>query len=1070
MKRLFAILLFCVLVPCVYGETISYEFGTYIGEVVDGRPNGYGTFSYTKGGKYVGEHKDGQYHGYGTYTYASGSKYVGEFKDGQYHGHGTYFYASGSKYIGEYKDGKKNGQGTYTWANGTKYIGEYKNGNKNGQGTITFGKGEFEGDKYVGEFKDDKYDGQGIYTSKDRATIVGLFTNNAPSKGTLTHTRGTHEGEKYVGEFKDWEIHGKGSYTWLNGDRLVGQFRNDLPYKGTFEYGSGEYEGDKYVGAFKDWLFHGQGVYTRADKSKCVCEFKNQNPFNGVEYLASGAVWGTWIEGEWCGGCEPDTNQVQVSAIDSGSWNDAKNAFDQGNYSRALQLLLPYAEQGDSRAQFQVAQTYSKLERFVEAVTWARKAALQGNVRAALYLGRIYDFGEGVPEDDEAAVKWYRKAAEGGDAQAQFNLGSMYRYGLGVEQDDEEAFKWTRKSALQGNLNGQEALGRHYAAGRGVEQDYNEAFRWFSKSALQGDKDAESQIGWLYFWGNGVEQNYSEALSRWRNAANQGSAADMDNIAALYFNGLGVQKDYQTADRWLVRAARIADGDNVTGKAMMRALERQTEDSLTKEILGAYSCYALGIYYREGYVVDKNIDEAAMWFKKAIRMGSERGTEAFISLNPNNVVKTIEFFGSYEGEVLNDGPHGVGLWIHSESEGRYFGEWENGLKHGYGTFIWENGAKYFGEYKDGKQHGQGTYTWAAGDKYIGEHKNGQSHGQGTYFFADGNKYVGEYKDGEEWNGVRYLSSGKIWGTVSGGKPCKGCKPDSTQPAVAPDLSTLTVTSNPSNADIYIDNSYKGKTELEIELPPGYYSVRVEKSGYESFRQRIHLKQNMDLWASLTKKGGAESSLGSLELIGTGTGFVVNKDYVVTAEHVLEDCTAISIRHGHKEIDAKTVARDAANDLGLIRLSQPIWNTAKLRGGRPARKGERVSNYGYPLFGELADSATITQGNINNLSGLGNDSRFIQFDAPSQPGNSGGPVLDSSGNVVGVASHILSKKYADRTGHIAQNVNFAVKSYLVEGFLSSNDVSFEKAESTEELKLPDIAEKAEKFTVLVECWE
>jgi len=206
------------------------------------------------------------------------------------------------------------------------------------------------------------------------------------------------------------------------------------------------------------------------------------------------------------------------------------------------------------------------------------------------------------------------------------------------------------------------------------------------------------------------------------------------------------------------------------------------------------------------------------------------------------------------------------------------------------------------------------------------------------------------------------------------------------------------------------------------------------------------------------------------LAGTGTGFVVNKDYVVTAEHVLEDCTAISIRHSQKEINAKTVARDAANDLGLIRLSQPIWNTAKLRGGRPVRKGERVSNYGYPLFGQLADSATITQGNINNLSGLGNDSRFFQFDAPSQPGNSGGPVLDSSGNVVGVVSHILSKKYADKSGHIAQNVNFAVKSYLVESFLSSNIVSFEKAESTEKLELPDIAEKAERFTVLVGCWE
>jgi len=105
-----------------------------------------------------------------------------------------------------------------------------------------------------------------------------------------------------------------------------------------------------------------------------------------------------------------------------------------------------------------------------------------------------------------------------------------------------------------------------------------------------------------------------------------------------------------------------------------------------------------------------------------------------------------------------------------------------------------------------------------------------------------------------------------------------------------------------------------------------------------------------------------------------------------------------------------------------------------------------------------------------LSGAGNDSTVLQFDAPTQPGNSGGPLLDSSGNVVGVAIKILSKKYADATGHIAQNVNFAVKSNIVENFLQSNKIPFQTADSTEKLELPDIAEKAEAFTVLVGCWE
>ena len=128
------------------------------------------------------------------------------------------------------------------------------------------------------------------------------------------------------------------------------------------------------------------------------------------------------------------------------------------------------------------------------------------------------------------------------------------------------------------------------------------------------------------------------------------------------------------------------------------------------------------------------------------------------------------------------------------------------------------------------------------------------------------------------------------------------------------------------------------------------------------------------------------------------------------------------------------------------------------------------NYSYPLFGELSDHAKISKGEINSLAGMGNDSSVFQYDAATQPGNSGGPVLDLSGNVVGIVSSGLSKKYADATGRITQNVNFAVKSYVADGFLSANGVDSERAESVEEMRTADIAEKAERFTVLVGCWQ
>ena len=179
---------------------------------------------------------------------------------------------------------------------------------------------------------------------------------------------------------------------------------------------------------------------------------------------------------------------------------------------------------------------------------------------------------------------------------------------------------------------------------------------------------------------------------------------------------------------------------------------------------------------------------------------------------------------------------------------------------------------------------------------------------------------------------------------------------------------------------------------------------------------------------------------------------------------------VSIRHEHEDMDVAIAAWDETNDVGLLKSKKSFQHIAKFRGGKPIRLGDTVVNYGYPLFGELSDHAKISKGEINSLAGMGNDSSVFQYDAATQPGNSGGPVLDLSGNVVGIVSSGLSKKYADATGHIAQNVNFAVKSYVAEGFLSSNGVDSERAESVEELRTADIAEKAERFTVLVGCWQ
>ncbi len=122
-----------------------------------------------------------------------------------------------------------------------------------------------------------------------------------------------------------------------------------------------------------------------------------------------------------------------------------------------------------------------------KAVNWFRKAAEQGHAEAQDSLGRMYTWGEGVPQDYVEAAKWKRKAAEQGNAHAQYALGAKFFLGKqGVPQHYVEAAIWFRKAAEQGNYFAQHSLGTMYDDGQGVSQDYVEAHRWYSLAAAKG--------------------------------------------------------------------------------------------------------------------------------------------------------------------------------------------------------------------------------------------------------------------------------------------------------------------------------------------------------------------------------------------------------------------------------------------------------------------------------------------------------------------------------------------------------------------------------------------------------
>jgi S1-C subfamily serine protease/Holliday junction resolvasome RuvABC ATP-dependent DNA helicase subunit len=211
-------------------------------------------------------------------------------------------------------------------------------------------------------------------------------------------------------------------------------------------------------------------------------------------------------------------------------------------------------------------------------------------------------------------------------------------------------------------------------------------------------------------------------------------------------------------------------------------------------------------------------------------------------------------------------------------------------------------------------------------------------------------------------------------------------------------------------------------------------------------------------------GKDENPFGAKKGRSNGTGFFVAADgYVVTNAHVVEGCEDPKVVCGLAgPVSAHVLARDAANDLALLKVEAGSDHVATLRAG--VKIGEEIAAFGYPLLDRLSTGGNFTAGNVSALAGYKNDSRHIQISAAIQPGNSGGPVIDQCGNVVGVVVGILP---AHEKG-AAQNVAFAININVLTAFLNSHGVPYSTGTSERSLQTVDLAEQAQSITVLILC--
>ncbi len=179
---------------------------------------------------------------------------------------------------------------------------------------------------------------------------------------------------------------------------------------------------------------------------------------------------------------------------------------------------------------------------------------------------------------------------------------------------------------------------------------------------------------------------------------------------------------------------------------------------------------------------------------------------------------------------------------------------------------------------------------------------------------------------------------------------------------------------------------------------------------------------------------------------SGTSFFISAEgYLATNAHIIEDATDIKVsvplKTGLVTYKAKLVKIDVQNDIAIVKISD-----SKFQGMGPlpytiadyTEIGEVVFTIGYPLNFIMGTNFKLSTGIVNATTGIADDARYLQISVPLQSGNSGGPLFNEMGSIIGITSAKLNGK---KLGIEIENVNYAIKAYYLLKIMKEANIQY-----------------------------